>query len=48
MSYAEAKTPPNPHLREWTRSLLDDLERHEKEEAALIQELVYTDVGAGD
>ena len=48
MTYSMAKTPPNPRLREWTRSLLESFARHESEETALIQELIFTDVGTGD
>jgi hypothetical protein len=48
MVYAEANQPPNPRLRTWTRSVLDRMARHEREETALIQELIQTDVGTGD
>lgn len=48
MTYAEAKIPPNPRLRSWTRSVLDQMRRQDRAETALIQELVNTDVGAGD
>ena len=48
MRYAEAKTPGDPRLRERTRSLLDSIASHETRETALIQDLISTDVGAGD
>jgi len=48
MAYAEAKVPDDPRLRERTRSLLDSIARHESEETALIQELVFTDVGGSE
>lgn len=48
MTYAEAKLPPNPRLRSWTRGVLTDLSRHELAETTLIQELVTTDIGTGD
>lgn len=48
MAYAEAKTPDDPRLRSRTRDLLEAIKRHESEETSLIQELVSTDVGAGD
>jgi len=47
MSYAAAKTPDNPKLRERTRALLDTIAQHESRETALILDLISTDVGSG-
>ncbi|MCP3978427.1 MAG: hypothetical protein GY716_03715 [bacterium] len=47
MSYAEARKPEDPKLRERTRNLLGSMARRDAAETALIQDLVSTDVGAG-
>ena len=46
--YSEGKRPQNPHLRRWVLSLLDELNRHEREENDLFQRLLYEEIGVGD
>jgi len=48
MRYAEADPPSEDNLRERTRSLLEDIVRHEERSTDLIQSLVHVDVGTGD
>jgi hemerythrin-like domain-containing protein len=46
--YGEGKDPVNPHLRQWTLSVLEDFSEHEKEETDLFQRMHYQDVEGGE
>jgi len=46
--YSAGRAPENPQLRRWALSLVEHLERHEREETDLYQRLQYEDLGVGD
>ncbi|UCF67992.1 MAG: hypothetical protein JSV80_01460 [Acidobacteriota bacterium] len=48
LCYAESTCPPDPHLRDRSRRLLDGISAHESSVTELVQELILTDLGSGD
>jgi hypothetical protein len=48
MVYSEGKNPVSPRLRQWANSILDRLDRHEREETDLFQRIHYEDLGSAD